>query len=67
MELTKELLEKRIKNLMAQKERLIANINATEGAIQMARGLLSDLDREEPTEKDEGADNPAPSEGKLCP
>ena len=46
MELTKELLEERIKNLEAQKIQFIASVNACEGAIQMVRGLLSDLDRE---------------------
>ena len=54
MELTKELLEERIKSLEAQKVQLIANVNACEGGIMVARGLLSDLDREDESKEENG-------------
>ena len=61
MELTKELLEKRIEVLEAQKAQTMATANACEGGILILRGLLSELDREE--DNDEGAgDESAPSE-----
>ena len=50
MELTKELLEKRIKTLEAQKAQFVANVNACEGGLITVRALLSDLDREETPE-----------------
>ncbi len=58
MEITKELLEKRIQELTTQKEQLIANVNACEGGILILRGLISDLKCNE----NEGAgENPVPS------
>ncbi len=63
MILTHELLEKRIQTLEAQKVQMIANVNAVEGGLMVARGLLSDLDREE-AEIGERATEPAPSEEK---
>ena len=48
MELTKEMLEQRIKTLEAQKAQFVANVNACEGGLITVRALLSDLDREEP-------------------
>ena len=50
MELTKELLEQRIKTLEAQKAQFVANVNACEGGLITVRALLSDLDREETPE-----------------
>ncbi len=65
MILTKELLGERIKTLEAQKAQMIANINAVEGGLMVARGLLSDLDREEnEVETGEQVTKPAPSEDK---
>ena len=51
MEITKELLEERIKNLETQKEQTIAQVNAIEGGILTVRGLLSDLKRENTKKK----------------
>lgn len=62
MELTKELLEKRLKVLIAQKEQVIARANAIEGGIITVRGLLSDLDREEEDENGEAGDESASPE-----
>lgn len=53
MELTKELLEERIRTLEAQKAQMVANVNAVEGGLMIVRGLLGDLDREE-EDKTEG-------------
>ena len=50
MELTKKLLEERMKALVAQKAQAIGQANAIEGGIITLRDLLSDLDREEPKE-----------------
>ncbi|MBU1067697.1 hypothetical protein KKE60_07900 [Patescibacteria group bacterium] len=50
MILSKELLEKRIEVLTAQKAQVIANVNAIEGGIMILRSLLSDLNREEKDE-----------------
>ena len=52
MEVTKELLEKKLKDLIAQKEQVIAQANAVEGGIITVRGLLGDLDRNEPESKE---------------
>lgn len=66
MVLTKELLEKRIEIMEAQRQQFLANANACGGAVTMLRQLLTDLESEEPEEasdaKDEGAgmDHPAP-------
>lgn len=62
MEISRELLEKRMKALEAQKQQFIANVNACEGGIVTIRGLLSDLDREETDEKGEQATESAPLE-----
>ena len=51
MELTKELLEKRVKTLEAQKAQFVANVNACEGGLITVRALLSDLDEESPKEE----------------
>ena len=48
MEITKELLEKKLKDLMTRKEQAIAQANAVEGGIITVRGLLGDLDRKGP-------------------
>jgi hypothetical protein len=60
MELTKELLEDRIRILETQKMQMLANVNACGGGILVLRGLLSDLDREEVEEDktDEEPDSP---------
>jgi len=60
MELTKELLEKRIKNLEAQKAQMVANVNACEGGIVTIRGLLNELNCEESNE-DNGDEQSSPS------
>ena len=54
MELTKELLEGKLKVLMAQKEQMIAQVNAVGGGIITVRGLLNDLDREEEAKNGDG-------------
>ena len=51
MEITRESLEQRLKALEAQREQFVANVNACNGGIQIVRGLLGDLDRED---KDSG-------------
>ena len=63
MEITKELLEERIKNLETQKQQAIATVNACEGGIITLRGLLSDLDREEKNENGEAEDESASPKG----
>ena len=62
MELTKELLEGKLKVLMAQKEQMIAQVNAVGGGIITVRGLLSDLDREEEDENGEGGKTSLPED-----
>ena len=62
MELTKEMLEERLKELMAQKERSIANVNACEGGIITIRGLLCVLDREEKDDSGETGSSPVSPE-----
>ena len=47
MEITKEMLEQRIENLTAQREQLIANINAVNGAEGALRQLVKDLEKED--------------------
>lgn len=60
MELTKKLLEGKLKVLMAQKEQMIAQVNAVGGGIITVRGLLNDLDREEEDKDGEGVEPPSP-------
>lgn len=81
MELTKELLEKRLENLKAQKQQalanantyesqkrqLLANANACEGGIETIQLLLSDLNREEPKKKDLVNENGEQVENKPAP
>ena len=65
MEITKELLEKLIQLLEAQKMQAIGRVNAIEGGIITIRGLLSDLDREEAESDGERAEvEPASPEGE---
>ncbi|KKK75207.1 hypothetical protein LCGC14_2876060 [marine sediment metagenome] len=56
MEITKELLEKRLEVLTVQKAQFVANVNACEGGIITVRGLLSDLDREDVEDNGERAE-----------
>ncbi len=65
MILTHELLGERIKTLEAQKAQMIANVNAVEGGLMVARGLLSDLDREENEDTGEQVTEPAPFKEKT--
>ena len=52
MEITKETLTERIKNLETQREQLVANINAVNGAIGTLQQLVKDLDNVEPEIED---------------
>lgn len=47
MEITKEKLEERLKGLEAQKNNLIASVNACEGGVLTVKGLLDELARDE--------------------
>ena len=53
MELTKEILEKRLQALKAQKEQFAAQANACEGGILTVRGLITELETEEPVKEEE--------------
>lgn len=64
MELTKELLEKRLTVLEAQKAQAIGHVNALEGGLITIRDLLKELDREEKDENGEAADESASPVGE---
>lgn len=51
MEVTKKVLEDRLAVLTAQREQVVAQVNAIEGGIITVRGLLKELDRKEPKKK----------------
>jgi len=51
MNLTRELLTERLKNFSAQREKLVASLNACHGAIQDVEQLLAILDAPEPDPK----------------
>ena len=61
MEITRESLEKHIKNIEAQKAQFVGNVNMSNGALMLARQLLSDLDREDET--DGGREKDSPPDG----
>lgn len=52
MNITKEYLEQRIKECQMAKEQYIANATANDGAVNILKVLLADLEKEEET-KDE--------------
>lgn len=52
MEITKEILAERIENLTAQREQLIANINAVNGAVGTLQQLIKDLEKEDAVDDD---------------
>lgn len=49
MKITKELLEKRIEELMVQANNLLAQYNQIQGAIAYSHQLIADLEEELPT------------------
>ena len=60
MEISRELLEKRVEDVIAQKEQFIARANACEGALVAFRDLLGDLDREDEEKEDGGPEEVGP-------
>jgi len=51
MAITKESLQKQLEKLQANREQLLAQMNATAGAIQQVLWLISEVDAEEAEKK----------------
>lgn len=60
MEITKDKLQKRVASYESQKEQLVGQLNACNGALLEAKALLSEIDAPEPAPD---ADNQTAEEG----